>query len=113
MTLRHRVANRRHLETVAVEHEGQRYKISLGRELICVDRGQLGPVVEVFLNAQKVNSPADVLSSDGAILMSMLIQFGCPPSSIVKSMKHNSDGTPASPLGRAAALLAEASQQGD
>ena len=113
MTHRHRVADRRHLETTAIEHEGQRYKIGLGRELACIERGRLGPVVEVFLNAQKVNSPADVLASDGAILMSMLIQYGCPPEAIVKSMKHNSDGTPASPLGRAAALLAQSSQPGE
>ena len=111
--LRKRVANRRHLETTAIEHDGQRYKIGFGRELVCVDRGRLGPVLEVFLNAQKVNSPLDVLSSDGAILMSLLIQYGCPPDQIVKSMKHNSDGTPASPLGRAAALLAAATQQGE
>lgn len=112
MTHRHRVANRRALETFAIEHDdgssSQRYKIGLGREVTCVDRGRVGPVVEVFVNAQKVNSPLDVLASDGAILMSMLIQYGCPPAEIVKSMKHNSDGTPASPLGRAAALLAEA-----
>lgn len=106
MTDRKPIANRRGHETIAIEHEGQRYKVGLGREWN--GAGALGPVVEVWLNAQHVNSPVDVLSSDGAILMSMLIQYGCPPERIVKSMKHNSDGTPASPLGRAAALLAEA-----
>ena len=43
--------------------------------------------------------------SDGAILMSMLLQYGCSPAEIAKSMKRNSDGRPASPLGRAAAFL--------
>lgn len=109
MTLRHRLANRRALETIAIEHEGQRYKVGLGRELVCIERERLGPVEEVFLNAQKVNSPLDVLASDGAILISLLIQHGCPPQDIVKSMKRNPDGSPASPLGRAAALIAEAS----
>ena len=109
MMTRHRLANRRALETFAIEHEGQRYKVGLGRELICIDRERLGPVEEVFLNAQKVNSPLDVLASDGAILISLLIQYGCPPQDIVKSMKRNPDGSPSSPLGRAAALLAEAS----
>jgi hypothetical protein len=111
--IRQRLANRRALETIAIEHEGQRYKVGLGRELVCVDRNRLGPVVEVWLNAQKVNSQADVLASDGAILMSMLIQYGCPAAEIVKSMKRNSDGSPSSPLGRAAAFLAQATQQGD
>ena len=107
MTTRHRLASRRAHETIAIEHEGQRYKIGLGREVVCIEREKVGPIVEVFLNAQKVNTQADTLASDGAILMSMLIQYGCPPDQIVKSMKHNSDGTPASPLGRAAAFLIE------
>lgn len=105
--IRHRLASRRALETVAIEHEGQRYKIGLGRELICIERAKLGPIVEVFLNAQKVNTQADTLASDGAILMSMLLQYGCPPQDIAHSMKRNPDGSPASPLGRAAAFLIE------
>jgi hypothetical protein len=107
MTFRHRLALRRAHETIAIEHEGQRYKIGLGRELTCVERGALGPIVEVFLNAQKANSPLDVLASDGAILMSMLLQYGCPPPDIFHAMKRNPDGSPSSPLGRAAAYLVE------
>lgn len=109
MTTRHRLANRRAHEIIAIEHEGQRYKIGLGRELVCIERGRLGPIAEVFLNAQKVNSQADVLASDGAILISMLLQYGCPPEDIAHSMKRNPDGSPASPLGRAAAFLIEGS----
>ena len=101
MTHRLRLRDRRELETIAIEHEGQRFKVGLGRE--DVD----SPVVEVWLNAQKVNSPIDVLASDGAILVSMLIQYGCPAEEIIKSMKHNSDGKPASPLGVAAQLVAD------
>jgi hypothetical protein len=109
MTTRHRLANRRAHEVIAIEHEGQRYKVGLGRELACVERGLVGPIAEVFLNAQRVNTPADVLASDGAILMSMLLQYGCPPADIAHAMKRNPDGSPASPLGRAAAFLIEAS----
>ncbi len=110
MTLRRRLPNRRAHEVIAIEHAGQRYKVGLGREVTCGDREQLGPVVEVFVNAQKVNTEMDVIVSDGAILMSMLIQYGCPAGEIVKSMKHDSNGSPSSPLGRAAALLAESTQ---
>ncbi len=109
MTHRHRLPNRRPLETFAIEHNDgsstQRYKIGLGREWL--GRDHVGPVAEVFVNAQKVNSPLDVLASDGAILMSMLLQYGCPPADIFHAMKRNPDGTPASPLGRAAAYLVE------
>lgn len=104
---RTRVSNRRHHEVIAIEHEGQRYKIGLGREF---QNGSLGPIVEVFVNAQHVNSAMDVIAGDGAILMSLLIQYGHPVSEIAKSMKKNPDGSPSSPLGRAAALMSEAGE---
>ncbi|MDX3971133.1 MAG: hypothetical protein QHD01_31695 [Bradyrhizobium sp.] len=119
MTHRHRPADRRTLETIAIEHDEQRYKVQLGREVLRMrplptPEGkrprmavELGPIVEVFLNAQKVNSAVDVLASDGAILMSLLIQYGCPPADIFHAMKRNPDGSPASPLGRAASYLVE------
>ena len=47
MTVRRRPANRRAHETIAIEHEGQRYKIGLGRELVCIARERLGPIVDV------------------------------------------------------------------
>jgi hypothetical protein len=112
MTRRHRLANRRAHETIAIEHEGQRYKIGLGREVTCIEHGILGPIVELFLNAQKVNSPLDAWANDGAILISMLLQYGCPPAAIAKAMKQNPNGSPASPLGRAASFLIEQPQPG-
>lgn len=112
MTRRHRLATRRRHETIAIEHEGQRYKVGLGREMLCdgscgASSTRFGPIAEVFINAQKVNTQADVLVCDGAILISMLLQYGCPPSDIAHAMKRNPDGSPASPLGRAAAYLVE------
>ena len=44
MTSRHRLANRRAHETVAIEHDRQRYKIGLGRDF---RDGKFGPVQEV------------------------------------------------------------------
>lgn len=109
--IRSRPTNRRSHETIAIEHEGQRYKIGLGRPILCNGScgaaPKLGDIVEVFCNAQKVNSPLDVLASDGAILISKLIQYGCPPQDIFHSLKRNADGSPSSPLGRAAAFLIE------
>lgn len=112
MISRHRLATRRRHETIAIEHEGQRYKVGLGKEMLCdgscgASSMRFGPIAEVFLSAQKVNSPIDVLVSDSAILMSMLLQYGCPPADIFHAMKRNPDGSPASPLGRAAAFLVE------
>lgn len=70
MPHRNRPADCRPHETIAIERENQRYKTRLGRELLAGRK--LGSIIDVFLNAQKVNAPLDVLASDGAILMSLL-----------------------------------------
>jgi hypothetical protein len=75
-TFRRRPAFRRSHETVAVEHDGPRYKIGLGSEPTCHERGLFGPIAEIFLNAQQINSSVNVLASDGAILMSLLLPYG-------------------------------------
>lgn len=113
MSPRHRLANRRAHETIAIVHEGMRYKIGIGREVACDGscggNPRLGPVAEIFINAQKPNSQTDLLASDGAITLSLLLQHGCPIETIHHAMKRNPDGSPSSPLGRAAALIMEAS----
>jgi hypothetical protein len=110
MTARHRLANRRAHETIEFEHADMSYKLGLGRELVCIERARLGPVVEVFLDSEKVDSHLDVLVKDGAILMSLLLQYGCAIETINHAMKRNPDGSPSSPLGRAAALIAAAGE---
>lgn len=113
MTSRRLLANRRTHETIAVEMLEQRFKIGLGRETVTrrisgtlqLEVVSVGPISEVFLNAQKPNSALDVLCSDGAILMSLLIQYGCPIDTIAHAMKQDPGGVPASPLGYAAQLI--------
>jgi hypothetical protein len=109
MTERKRVHQRRHLETSSFRFDNHGYTIGLGREVVCVERARLGPVVEIFLNAEKVDSMADAISSDLAILFSMLLQYGSPPAEIAKSMKRNPNGTPATLFGHVADLVKGAS----
>lgn len=101
---RTRLPNRRSHETVAFVHSDQRFKIGLGRELLDA-AGELGPVREIFITAQKPNSPLDCVAGDGAILMSLLLQHGVSIETIAHSMKRNPDGSPASPFGFAADLI--------
>ena len=103
MIERARLPDRRAHETVAFEHLDQRFKVGLGQELM--PDGALGPVREVFLNAQKPNSSIDCMVSDGAILLSLLLQHGCPVGTIAHALKRNHDGSPASPFGFAVDLL--------
>ena len=110
MTERQRLPNRRALETVAFEHGDQRFKVSLGSEVLGLLRPgvvTVGPVREVFISANKPESAIDCLACDGGILLSLLLQYGCPIDTIAHAMKRNPDGSPASPLGFAADLLRE------
>lgn len=106
---RHRLANRRAIETHEIEHDGHDFRIGLGRDVLAA-AGDVR-VWEVFVNGQKVNSPIDVLASDGAVLMSLLLQHGCAIGDIRHSMKQNPDGTPSSVLGRIAALIDRAGRE--
>ena len=47
------------------------------------------------------------------VLMSLLLQYGCAIATINHAMKRNPDGSPASPLGRAAVLIHHATQPGE
>jgi hypothetical protein len=110
MTSRKRVQPRRHLETCCFRFDNHGYTIGVGRELQGVAHGAvlgpvLGPVIEIFLNAEKVDSMADAISSDLAILISMLLQYGCTPEQIAKSMKRNPNGMPATLFGHVADLV--------
>ncbi|PPQ42141.1 hypothetical protein [Rhodopseudomonas palustris] len=111
MSARHRLAHRRSHETIAIEHNNQRFKIGIGRELVSIEAAQLGPVAEVFISAQKVNSTIDALVCDAAILMSMSLQYGCPAEDIARSMKRTPSGEASSVLGVAARLICETAEE--
>jgi len=100
MSARARLPNRRALQTVSFELRGQRFKAGFGQQLM--ELGELAPISEVFIGAQKPNSSLDCLASDGAILLSLLLQFGCDPETIAHAMRREPDGSPSSPLGFAA-----------
>lgn len=109
MSVRHRVADRRQLETSCFRFDNHGYTIGLGREVECIERDYpLGPVVEIFLNAEKVDSMADAISSDMAILISKLLQHGCSAAEIAKSLKRNAAGVPATLIGHVADLILSA-----
>lgn len=118
MTERKRVHQRRHLETSSFRFDNHGYTIGIGREIDCklgpLENDRLhvrhnGPVIEIFLNAEKVDSMADAISSDLAILISMLLQYGCTPEEIAKSIKRNPNGSPATLFGHVADLVKGAS----
>jgi hypothetical protein len=56
-------------------------------------------VTEIFLNSEKIDSFADLLSRDAACAISIALQYGVPLSALAHSMGRNADGTACSPIG--------------
>ncbi len=91
---RRRLSQRRESDNVAFQHAGLNYVASFGY----FDDGTLG---ELFVNCTKSGSEADVNASDGAVAISLALQYGCPLRTIRASMKRNVDGSPQGPLAAA------------
>ena len=95
MTSRTRLPNRRFSRTLAVEVDGQKYIATVG----FFDDGRLA---ELFINSSgKLGSTADVNAADGALAVSLALQYGVPAETLQKAMKRNVDGTAQGPLGAA------------
>lgn len=57
---------------------------------------------EIFVNTEmKQGSEADVNAADGAVAVSLALQYGCPADVLRGGMKRNEDGTAQGPLGAA------------
>ena len=96
---RQRLPNRRRNETVSVTHGGRAYAVTLGFD------PATGEIREIFSGA-KVGSAMDAILDDACIILSIMLQHGIKPSSIVGSMgRLGPGGEPASIIGRLAGLL--------
>jgi len=61
-----------------------------------------GGVAELFINtSMRAGSTADVNAVDGALAVSLALQYGCPLERLREGMKRHPDGKPQGPLGAA------------
>ena len=97
---RKRLADRRRHEIIEFRHGDFTYVAGVG---YFDDNNSLA---EIFLNSPKVGTTVSVNARDGAILASLLLQFGCPVETIRRAITRNSDGNAAGPIGRLLDLLA-------
>jgi hypothetical protein len=96
---RERLPNRRLNETVAFQHGGADFTLTLG----LYPDARLG---EIFVNAGHANSALDALASDAAIAVSFALQYGADIDAMRAAMKRDPRGEPTSPIGRALDLVA-------
>ena len=100
MSDRRRLPDRREHEIVRFEHGGFSYTAGIGR----FDDGSLG---EFFLNVDKPGAALDTQSRDSAILASLALQYGAPPSVMRHALTRNSDGSASGAIGRLLDMLTE------
>lgn len=78
--MRQQLPNRRHSNTVRVEHKGQSFFLTFGMD-------EHFRVVEVFGNSSKLSSDMDFLVADACIVISIALQHGIFVHELKKSVK--------------------------
>ncbi|MBP0440667.1 hypothetical protein [Tianweitania sediminis] len=66
-----------------------------------------GRVAEVFLSTRKAGSAVDVAARDTAVLMSLLLQYGCSAKIIGRAITADAQGRPEGLAGIVARLVEE------
>src|ERR1700755_2455353 len=96
---RQRLPDRRAAQTVALEHGGARFTVTLG----FYPDGRPG---EVFTHGIRSGSSLDALLADACVVVSCLIQHGVEPREIASSMGRLGNAEPASIVGAVIDLAA-------
>jgi hypothetical protein len=99
---RTRLPHRRFAETVALEHGGARFMVTIG---FYTD----GRPSEVFTHGARTGSSLDALLADACVVVSCLIQHGAEPRDLAASMGRLGNAEPASVIGAVVDLVAAAS----
>jgi hypothetical protein len=90
MIARRPLPNRRESEGFDFELGGQQFHATVGRF-------PDGTLAEIFLNAAKFNSAADVAARDAAVAISLGLQYGVPLDVLRKALMRDARGGPAGP----------------
>jgi hypothetical protein len=90
MTARRRLPDRRECEGFDFELGGQQFHATVGRF-------PDGAPAEIFLNAAKFNSAADVAARDAAVAINIALQHDVPANVLRKALMRDAQGGPAGP----------------
>jgi len=91
--------NRRHGESFAFDYEGHGLRITVGCDPQQLIETGSAAALEVFVNADRVDSGIDSLAGDIAILISLLLQHGAEPQEIGHALRRNPNNSRASLVG--------------
>jgi hypothetical protein len=102
--MRRVLPSRRRSEAIDFEHEGLHYRA-------CFSRYADGSIAEMFLDAGKTGTSANIMAKEAAVIFSIARQFDAPVEVLWSALPKLQDGSPAGPVG--AALLRSLQPQGD
>ena len=85
---RERLAHRRPGDAFEIIHEGQTYRVQVGR----YPDGRAG---EIFVDVGKSGTSVNVLALDAAIAASFALQHGCPVETLRRAFHRERSGKPA------------------
>jgi len=94
MPERRDLPQRREAETFDIEFGGIGLKY-----LVTVGRYEGGDVGEVFINFPKSGAQAEAIARDGAVLLSLALQYGVPLDTIAHAITRDGQGAPSSIIG--------------
>lgn len=90
--MREELPKRREIETFRFEHKNIKHYVSFSRF-------PDGRIAEVFLDAGKVGSDAQLYARDAAVVLSIALQFGADIKTLHQAVTRDDVGAPAGPLG--------------
>jgi hypothetical protein len=94
MNSRNVLPARRLCETFNLKHGGQNTEFT-----VTLGRFPTGLVGEVFISGAKAGSEVDAVARDGAVLLSLCMQFGVPLETIRHAITREGNGSPSTIVG--------------
>ena len=91
---------RRHAETIDLDYNNLRHVVTIGRY-------PSGAIGEVFINFEKSGTMAEAIARDGAVLMSLALQYGVPLENLKSAVTRDARGEPSSIVGAVVDKLLE------
>lgn len=96
--MRERLPGRRENENESIVFAGIEIEVSIGFNDVLLP-------MEVFLSTKKVGSATDVSARDTAVLISLLLQYGCSATVIERSLTADETGAPEGLAGKIVAMI--------
>lgn len=109
MAIRKELPQRRYGETFELKHGGQKTTFAVTVGYYTHNDVRVENIGEVFISGGKAGSEVDAVSRDGAVLLSIALQFGVPLTIIQHALTREANGTASTIIGAVVDMLVASS----